>query len=146
MGQLRRGIQKSGMILWIPILSSMFEQSRKNLFTGKCYQSFGLQRHLKLLFESPQQGKYHRTTLLRCYVISYPALQETPRTKRTIFQISQATRLSWKIVSLQHCFVKFGSGADDIFLQKCKISNRYFLQLHFTCNPYYKTISLYTHE
>ena len=61
------------------------------------------------------------------YIVSYPALLETPRTKMTIFQISQATRLSWKIVSLQHCFVKFGCGTDNIFfLQKCKISTNIF--------------------
>ena len=41
------------------------------------------------------------------------------------------------------CFV---CRIDNIFLRACKISNKYFLQFHFTGNPYSRTIFLYTHE
>ena len=44
--ETREGCSKVRSDLWIPILSPMFDQSRNNLFTGKCYLSFGLQRHL----------------------------------------------------------------------------------------------------
>ena len=129
------------MILWIPILSLIFRQSY-NSFYRQVLSKFSPAAPLHLLFEPPQQGQISQLY----YVVSYPAFLETPKTKRTIFQISQATRLSWKIVSLQPCFVKFGCGTNNIFfLQKCKISNKYFLQPHFTCNPYHGTISFYTH-
>ena len=61
-----------------------------------------------------QQGKISQWY----YIVSYPALLETPRTKRTIFQISQASGRSWKILGLQRCFVKFGCGTDNIFFYK----------------------------
>ena len=42
----QEGCSKVRNDLWIPILSSIFKQSWTNLFTGKCYPNFGLQRHL----------------------------------------------------------------------------------------------------
>ena len=54
-----------------------------------------------------------------------------------------AQALSTPYVKNADCFV---CRIDNIFLRACKISNKYSLQLHFMCNPYSRTISLYTHE
>ena len=82
--------------------------------------------------ETPEGCSKVRNDFMDSYII----VDVRTKSKKSLY------RLSWKIVGWQHCFVNFGCGTDNIFLQNWKISNNHFLQLRVHTWVGFITISL----
>ena len=111
----------------IPILFSMFRQSWKNPFTGKCYLSFGLQHHLQLLFEPYQQGNIK--LILRCQFTQHFWRPLGPKGQFSRFQKLWNHILTHTWAGLITIFSKLCINTIRIFFFYKNMSNLLFLHI-----------------